>query len=76
MVTRRALLQAGMTLPFAAGSVIGCSRQAGPVKSYYRPEMYLENNYGPVDVENDAAIAGVLSMIEDVPRVTSEALAE
>ena len=51
MVTRRALLQAGMTLPFASGSLIGCSRQAGPVKSYYRPEMYLENNYGPVDVE-------------------------
>ena len=51
MVTRRSLIKAGVALPLAAGTLMGCSREQGPVKGYYRPDMYLENNFAPVDVE-------------------------
>ena len=51
MVTRRSLIKAGVALPLAAGTLMGCSRDQGPVKGYYRPDMYLENNFAPVDVE-------------------------
>jgi len=45
------LIKAGVALPLAAGTLMGCSREQGPVKGYYRPDMYLENNFAPVDVE-------------------------
>ena len=51
MVTRRSLIKARVALPLAAGTLMGCSREQGPVKGYYRPDMYLENNFAPVDVE-------------------------
>ena len=51
MVKRRSLIKAGVALPLAAGTLMGCSREQGPVKGYYRPDMYLENNFAPVDVE-------------------------
>lgn len=51
MVTRRSLIKAGVALPLAAGTLMGCSREQGPVKGFYRPDMYLENNFAPVDVE-------------------------